>query len=72
MPFLGHIVGHGQIRPDPKKLLVIHDWEPLHNVHEVREFLGTENYYRKFIEGYSKIAALLTDLLKKDKKIEMG
>lgn len=34
--FLGHIVGHGQIRQDPEKLQAIRDWEPLRNVHEVR------------------------------------
>lgn len=38
--FLGHIMGHGQIRPDPEKLVAIQDWEPLRNVHEVRQFLG--------------------------------
>jgi hypothetical protein len=66
--FLGHIVGKGLIRPDPEKLQAIRDWEPLKNVHEVRQFLGLANYYRKFVEGYSKLAAPLTDLLKKDKK----
>jgi hypothetical protein len=36
-------------------------------VHDVRVFLGLANYYHKFIEGYSKIVAPLTDLLKKEK-----
>ncbi|XP_059067570.1 uncharacterized mitochondrial protein AtMg00860-like [Cryptomeria japonica] len=62
--FFGHIVGHGQIRPDPKKLQDIQDWEPLHNVHEVRQFFSLANYYKKFFGGYSRIASPLTDFLK--------
>lgn len=72
VPFLGHILGHGQIRPDPEKLQAIRDWEPLRNVHEVRQFLGLANYYRKFVAGYSRIASPLTDLLKKDRGWKWG
>ena len=36
VPFSGHIVGRGQFCPDPKKLAAIRNWEPLHNVHELR------------------------------------
>ena len=34
----------------------------------LRSFLGLANYYRKFIAGYSKRAAALSDLLKNDTK----
>lgn len=30
--------------------------------------MGLANYYRRFIQGYSKKVAALTDLLKKDRK----
>ena len=52
---------------DDSKVVVIQDWEESRTIHEVQSFLGLANYYRRFVEGYSKIAAPLTDLLKKSK-----
>jgi hypothetical protein len=37
-------------------------------VHQVRSFLGLAGYYRRFILNFSKIAKLITDLLKKEEK----
>ena len=39
---------------------------------DVRAFLGTAGYYRKFIRGYSRLAAPLTDLTKDEVKFEWG
>lgn len=64
--FLGHIVGAGKIRMDPKKIQAIRDWPSPKNITELRSFLGLVNYYRRFIKGYSGKASLLTDLLKKE------
>ncbi|KAH0693436.1 hypothetical protein KY285_020533 [Solanum tuberosum] len=55
---------------DSDKVKVIRDWEALTKVPELRSFLGLTNYYRCFIFGYSVIAALLTDLLKKSREWE--
>ncbi|KAL0361382.1 UNVERIFIED_CONTAM: Retrovirus-related Pol polyprotein from transposon [Sesamum radiatum] len=63
--FLGHIVERGRIRRDPKKVQAIEEWQPPSNVHDLRSFLGLANYYRHFVKDYSKIARLITDLLKK-------
>ena len=44
------------------------DWQAPRHVKDLRLFLGLANYYRKFIASYSKRAAALKDLLKKDTK----
>eukprot|EP00253_Pinus_taeda_P026665 PITA_26665 len=66
--FLGHIVGQGYIRMEPSRVKAIEDWVEPKNVHDMRVFLGMTNYQRRFVEGYSKVTAALTDLLIKDKK----
>ena len=55
---------------DPQKIEAIVNWKQPTNVSEVRSFLGLAGYYRKFVEGFSKIAIPLTNLLKKDRKFE--
>jgi hypothetical protein len=49
---------------DLAKVTVIANWEEPCTVHDVRVFLGLANYYHRFLEGYSKIFASLTFLLK--------
>ena len=66
--FLGHVVSAEGISVDPPKIEAIVDWKPPTNVTEVRSFLGLAGYYRKFVEGFSKIAAPLTKLTRKEEK----
>ncbi|KAG8503702.1 hypothetical protein CXB51_001695 [Gossypium anomalum] len=68
--FLGHIVSGDGIRVDPSKISAIIDWKPPKNVTEVRSFLGLARYYRRFVNGFSIIAAPMTRLLRKDVKFE--
>lgn len=63
--FLGHVVEQGHIRMDMDKVKAIQEWKTPTNVSELRSFLGLANYYRRFVEGYSRRAAPLTELLKK-------
>lgn len=62
--FLGHIVSAKGVKPDPAKVQSIMEWPAPRDVSELRSFLGLANYFRKFINHYSQIAAPLTDLLK--------
>ncbi|KAE8690049.1 hypothetical protein F3Y22_tig00110929pilonHSYRG00045 [Hibiscus syriacus] len=63
--FLGHIIERGCIRMDKENVKAIQEWPTPQNVSELRSFLGLANYYRRFVEGYSRRVKLLTDLLKK-------
>ena len=65
---LGHNVSKGLVMMDERKVQAILDWPPPSKVVKLRSFLGLANYYRNFIQGYSKKVAPLTDLLKNDKK----
>ena len=46
------------------------NWKPPQSVSEIWSFLGLARYYRRFIEGFSKIAKPLTELLQKDKTFQ--
>jgi hypothetical protein len=39
-------------------------------VSKIRSFLGLAGYYRRFIEGFSKIVKPLTTLLEKDREFK--
>ena len=70
--FLGHIVSKEGIRVDPKKIEVVVEWKPPRNVTEVHSFLELASYYRRFVKGFSMIAAPMTRLLQKNVKFERG
>ena len=63
--FLGHVISVKGVSVDPKKIEAVVNWKPPKNVLEVRSFLGLAGCYRKFVEGFSKIAAPLTKLTRK-------
>lgn len=64
--FLGHVIEYGRISMDSDKVKVIQEWRVPTFVTELRSYLGLANYYRRFIEGFSRRAAPLTELLKKN------
>ena len=68
--FLGYVISAEGMSVDPKKIEAVVNWKPPKNVSEVRNFLGLVGYYRKFVEGFSKIAAPLTKLTRKDVKYD--
>jgi hypothetical protein len=66
--YLGHVISGEGITVDPTKVKAIMEWPVLTNVTEVRSFMGLAGYYRRFVEGFLKIANLITELQKKNKK----
>ena len=40
-------------------------WERPKSVFEIRSFLGLGGYYRRFIDDFSRLAALMTRLTRK-------
>jgi hypothetical protein len=61
--FLGHIISNGEISVDPATVKEIVAWSIPTTVTKIQSFLGLAGYYRRFIEGYSKIAKPTTSLL---------
>ncbi|KAH9108153.1 hypothetical protein LEN26_005327 [Aphanomyces euteiches] len=60
--FLGHIVTPAGILPNPEKVKSVLKIKALHNVAEVRAFLGLAGYFRRFIKGFAAIANPLEQL----------
>uniref|UniRef100_A0A2N9GSP6 Reverse transcriptase domain-containing protein n=1 Tax=Fagus sylvatica TaxID=28930 RepID=A0A2N9GSP6_FAGSY len=68
--FLGHVISRDGITMDPCKIEAVVNWVRSTNVSEVRSFLGLAGYYRRFVEGFSRIATPLTRLTRKNAKFE--
>ncbi|GKC18533.1 putative reverse transcriptase domain-containing protein [Tanacetum coccineum] len=70
--FLGHVINSRGIHVDLAKIESIKDWASPRSPTEIRQFLGLAGYYRRFIEGFSKIAKSMTKLTQKGIKFDWG
>ncbi|GJR07682.1 putative reverse transcriptase domain-containing protein [Tanacetum coccineum] len=70
--FLSHVIDSQGIHVDPAKIESIKDWSSPKSPTEIRQFLGLAGYYRRFIEGFLKIAKLMTKLTQKKVKFVWG
>ncbi|GKD55551.1 putative reverse transcriptase domain-containing protein [Tanacetum coccineum] len=68
--FLGHVIDSKGIHVDPAKIESIKDWVSPKSPTEIRQFLGLAGYYRRFIEGFSKITKSMTKLTQKNVKFD--
>ena len=71
--YLGHVVSREGLKMDPKKIEAVKNWSAtdVNTVTRVKSFLGLCSYYRRFIEGFSLIAAPLTDLTRSGVDVEV-
>ncbi|GJS36058.1 putative reverse transcriptase domain-containing protein [Tanacetum coccineum] len=70
--FLGHLIDSQGLHVDPAKIEAVKNWASPTTPIEIRQFLGLAGYYRRFIEGFLKIAKSLTELTQKNKKYIWG
>nr|GFC00165.1 putative reverse transcriptase domain-containing protein [Tanacetum cinerariifolium] len=70
--FFGHVIDKQCIHVDPAKIESLKDWASPKSPTKIRQFLGLAGYYRRFIEGFSKIAKPMTKLTQKKVKFEWG
>ena len=60
--YLGHIISDEGISIDPENIEAIMNWPTRRHVADVRSFMGLVGYYRRFIEGFSKVVHPITSL----------
>ena len=57
--YLGHVISKEGVATDPRKIDVVAKWQHPTNVTELQSFLGFASYYRRFVNGFAKLAAPL-------------
>ncbi|XP_062151930.1 uncharacterized protein LOC133860320 [Alnus glutinosa] len=70
MAFLGHFVTKDVIVVDRGKVKAVVNYARPSNAHKVRSFLGLAGYYKRFVEAFSRLAAPLTRLTRKNDKFQ--
>ena len=68
--FLGHIISQQGVKTDPNKIQAMQNMKDPTNAKQLRKFLGSCSYYRRFVKDFSRIAYPLYELTspKKDFK----
>lgn len=61
--YLGHVISSQGVSTDPKKIEAVANWQRPSHVSELRSFLGFASYYRRFVEGFAKLAGPLHQLV---------
>ena len=68
--YLGSIISVNGLRPDPDKIETVLNLPAPKDVSELRSFLGSINYYGKYIHQMDNLRAPLDNLLKSKTKFE--
>nr|GFA97342.1 reverse transcriptase domain-containing protein [Tanacetum cinerariifolium] len=68
--FLGHVIENQGIHMNPAEIESVKDWASPKSPTKIRQFLGLAGYYRRIIEGFSKVARPVTKLTQRKVKFE--
>ena len=63
---MGHVVLASGVSVDPEKVEVVMGWERQKSVFKIRSFLRLVEYYRRFIEDFSRLVVPMTKLTRND------
>lgn len=63
--YLGHQISGDGVAVKPDKIQAVQSWPLPSTVGKLRGFLGLTCYYRRFVAHYARLAAPLTELLRK-------
>ena len=69
LKYLGYVIDSADIHFDLEKVKILKYWPIPQNIHELRRFLGLDNFYRCFILRFSHLAWPLNQLTKGNGKI---
>ena len=64
VPFLGYVITDTGVEMEMDRISTIVNWPEPESVRKVQTFLGFVNFYQRFIQGFSCIAAPLTEATK--------
>jgi hypothetical protein len=64
--YLGHVISRQGLEMDPAKISTVRNFDPtrINTLEAVRSFLGLCSYYRRFVDGFARLAGPLHDLTK--------
>ena len=65
--YLGHVVTEDNVMTDPDKIEAVREWPVPTTQTEVRSFLGSASYYRRFVQNFGTIAYPLHWLTEKNR-----
>src|SRR5205814_1755364 len=68
--FLGYVLSPEGVSISKERIAMIVEWPVPASMHDIQVFLGFANFYRRFIEGYSRVVLPLTALLRKNVKFK--
>jgi hypothetical protein len=66
MSSLGHVTSGEGVEVNPEKVKAVVEWTRPTSMFEIQGFLGLAGYYRRFIDGFSKLSGPLIALTRKN------